>query len=96
MAVLFYILFCFMVTNLVQSLKWTHHVILDRESMFHLFWTPLNETIRFELQVNYSADSNKCAVWNINNRAGYYIGLVGHYIKNHVLFNNFFLKKIQK
>ena len=88
MAVLFYILFCFMVTNLVQSLKWTHHVILDRESMFHLFWTPLNETIRFELQVNYSADSNKCAVWN--NRAGYYIGLFGHYIKITSYLINFF------
>ena len=39
----------------------------------------------------YSADSNKCAVWN--NHAGYYIGLFGHYIKNHVIFNKFFWKK---
>ena len=36
----------------------------------------------------YSAVPNKRTVWN--NRAGYYIGLFGHYIKNHVLFNNFF------
>ena len=42
----------------------------------------------------YSAVPNNCTVWN--NRGGYYIGLFEHYIKNHVLFNNFFLKQIQK
>ena len=36
----------------------------------------------------YSMVSNCRVVWN--NRGGYYIGLFGHYIKNHVLFNNFF------
>ena len=39
----------------------------------------------------YCAVPNKRTVWN--NRAGYYIGLFGHYIKNHVLFNKFFWKK---
>ena len=45
-----YLIFCFVLT-LVQSLKWTHHVILDRDRMFHLSWTPLDETIQFEMQV---------------------------------------------
>ena len=40
------------------------------------------------INYNYSALSNKCAVWN--NREGYYIGLFGYYIKNYVLFNKFF------
>ena len=42
----------------------------------------------------YSADSNKCAVWN--NRVGYYIGLFGYYIKNYFLFNKFFWKNSEK
>ena len=37
---------------------------------------------------NYSVLSNKSGGWN--KRGGYYIGLFGHYIKNHVLFNKFF------
>ena len=44
------LIFCSILT-LVQSLKWTHHVILDRDRMFHLSWTPLDETIQFEMQV---------------------------------------------
>ena len=36
----------------------------------------------------YSAISNIRTVWN--NRAWYYIGLFGYYIKNYYLFNNFF------
>ena len=43
--------------------------------------------------VPYSVVPNKRTVWN--NRGGYYIGLFGHYIKNHVLFNKFFWKKSQ-
>ena len=39
----------------------------------------------------YSVLSNKSGGWN--KRGGYYIGLFGHYIKNHVLFNKFFWKK---
>ena len=39
-------------------------------------------------QTPYSVVPNKRTEWN--NRAGYYIGLVGHYIKNHVLFNKNF------
>ena len=42
----------------------------------------------------YSALSNKRTVWN--NRAGYYIGLFGYYIKNYFLFNNFFWKNPKK
>ena len=42
----------------------------------------------------YSADSNKCAVWN--NRVGYYIGLFGYYIKNYFLFNKNFWKNSEK
>ena len=40
--------------------------------------------------VEYSAVPNNCIVWN--NRGGYYLGLFGHYIKNHVLFNKFLWK----
>ena len=47
-----FLIFCFVLT-LVQSLKWTHHVILDRDRMFHLSWTPLDETIQFEIQVRF-------------------------------------------
>ena len=39
------------------------------------------------MEMAYSADSNKRTVWN--NRAGYYIGLFGYYIKNYFLFNKF-------
>ena len=43
--------------------------------------------------MRYSADSNKCAVWN--NRVGYYIGLFGYNKKNTSYLINFF-EKIQK
>ena len=36
----------------------------------------------------YSEVSNKRGGWY--KRGGYYIGLFGHYIKNHVLFNKIF------
>ena len=41
-----------------------------------------------------SAVPNNRTVWN--NRGGYYIGIFGYYIKNHVLFNRFSKKIIQK
>ena len=44
--------------------------------------------------VRYSAFSNKRTVWN--NRAGYYIGHFGYYIKNYFLFNFFFFEKFPK
>ena len=47
----------------------------------------LNNNLLFMLNV-YSEVSNKRAGWY--KRGGYYIGLFGHYIKNHVLFNKFF------
>ena len=43
--------------------------------------------------ITYSEVSNKRAGWY--KRGGYYIGLFGHYIKNHVLFNKIFWKKSQ-
>ena len=42
----------------------------------------------------YSAVLNKRTVWN--NRAGYYIGLFGYYIKNYFLFNTQDWKKNPK
>ena len=41
-------------TTLVPFLvhaKWTHHLVLDRENMFHLSWTPTEDNIIFEIQV---------------------------------------------
>ena len=52
MAVFYYLLVCFIKLSLVECLKWTHHVVLDRDSMFHLLWTPNQDTITFELQVS--------------------------------------------
>ena len=52
MAVFYYLLVCFIKLSLVECLKWTHHVVLDRDSMFHLLWTPNQDTIMFELQVS--------------------------------------------
>ena len=46
----------FIVLTLVPFLnaaQWTHHLVLDRENMFHLFWTPSEENIIFEIQVKY-------------------------------------------
>ena len=43
------------------------------------------------LKNGYSMVSNSSGGWY--KRGGYYIGLFGHYIKNHVFFNIFFLKK---
>ena len=39
----------------------------------------------------YSLPTNCRGGWN--KRGDYYIGLFGHYMKNHVLFNNFLKKK---
>ena len=41
----------FMLAWLTAEAKWTHHLVLDQQDLFHLFWTPSEETIRFEIQV---------------------------------------------
>ena len=41
----------FMLAWLTAEAKWTHHLVLDQQELFHLFWTPSEETIRFEIQV---------------------------------------------
>ncbi len=38
-------------TKAFEKLKWTHRLILDRSNKFHIFWTPSEDLIRFELQV---------------------------------------------
>ena len=40
-----------MLAWLTAEAKWTHHLVLDQQEFFHLFWTPSEETIRFEIQV---------------------------------------------
>ena len=44
------------------------------------------------LITDYFGVSNKRGGWY--KRGGYYIGLFGHYLKNRVLFDKIFLKKI--
>ena len=31
--------------------EWTHQVILDRDGNYHLWWTPLEDKIVFQVQV---------------------------------------------
>ena len=33
------------------SFEWTHHMVLDRDNMFHILWTPDKDKITFEMQV---------------------------------------------
>ena len=33
------------------ELPWTHHLILDHENKFHVFWLPSEKDITFELRV---------------------------------------------
>ena len=53
-----------------------------------IFFGGINRKFHQISASGYSTVSNCHVVWN--NRGGYYIGLFGHYIKNHVLFNKFF------
>ena len=52
--------------------------------------THANKRVTILAIAYYSALSNKRTVWN--NRAGYYIGLFGYFIKNYFLFNKSFWK----
>ena len=45
------LLIVFMLAWLTAEAKWTHHLVLDPQELFHLFWTPSEDTIRFEIQV---------------------------------------------
>ena len=40
-----------LVQNVIGDNKWTHHIVLDKQNRFHLFWEPLDDEIKFEIQV---------------------------------------------
>lgn len=49
MAVLFKLSLFLCCFSHIQS--WTHHLILDKDSKFQLFWLPTPQKITFEIQV---------------------------------------------
>lgn len=52
MAVLFYILWLIGSCQCLRGFQWTHHLVLDRQNMFHLFWLPEDNQVTFQLQVS--------------------------------------------
>ena len=45
---------CLLWIDPVASFEWIHHMVLDRDNMFHISWTPDKDKITFEMQVNIS------------------------------------------
>lgn len=55
------------------GLEWTHHVVLNKDSSFHLYWTPTENEILFKIEVSLCVQ--RCI-------------LISHYSFNHIVLGS--------